>query len=53
MMKPLVGWDFLCNHDWLLYLTSFTQSHQECVGDYGPDPLGTNDQSDQDKEDQT
>ena len=43
MMKPLVGWDFLPNRDWLLNLPSFTRGQQECVGDYGPDPIGTDD----------
>ena len=46
MMKPLVGWDFLPNRDWLLNLPSFTRGQQECVGDYGPDPIGTDDGTD-------
>ena len=49
MMKP-PSW--LCNHDWLVNLPSFTQCQQECVGDYGPDPLGTDDRSDREKENQ-
>ena len=53
MMKPFVGSDFLHNPDWLLNLPSFTQGQQECVGDYGPDLLGTDDQSDREKETQT
>ena len=53
MTKLLVGWDFLHNPDWLLNLPSITQGQQECVGDNGPDLLGTDDQSDREKENQT